>query len=429
MIDFTPYLPPSRGGRSHRWSSAAEAIAAIPEGARIFIGGGALVPTVLLQELADQRDRYTRLEVVTAGLTKRPAILEHPGRPFWFVTTHATPAFRRLWDTGTVDILPARYSDLARIFADDGPLPADVAIVQTSAPGPDGRVSLGPSVGVNAHVVRTAPLVIAQVNPKVPYTFGAGELSTDEIDHLVRAEADIPVRRVAEDGDDGDPLAREVARLAAQFVRDDSTIQFGVGTIPDAILSNLSERRGLRVHSGLISEACIDLYEAGVIEGTMVSAEVLTTPRLLAWMDRNPAVEMGPASYTHGAGVIAAQRNFVALLSTVEVALDGACNSERVGGRIISGPGGAPDFAFGASLCTGGRSIVALPSTAAEGRISRIVRSIEPPNPTTMPAYVADIVVTEHGAAEVRSLPRRPRAERLRDLAHPEHRAALAPEA
>src|SRR5262245_20829066 len=90
VIDFTPYLPPSRGGRSQRWSSAAEAIAAIPEGARIFIGGGALVPTVVLQELADQRDRYTRLEIVTAGLTKRPAILEHPGRPFWFTTTHAT---------------------------------------------------------------------------------------------------------------------------------------------------------------------------------------------------------------------------------------------------------------------------------------------------------------------------------------------------
>ena len=216
MIDFTPFLPPSRGGRLNRWVGAAEAIAAVPEGARIFIGGGALVPSVLLQELDDQRDRYTRLDVVTAGLTRRPAILEHPGRPFWFVTTHATPAFRRLWDTGTVDILPARYSDLARIFAPDGPLPADVAIVQTSAPGPDGRVSLGPSVGVNAHVVRTAPLVIAQVNPKVPYTFGAGELSTDEIDYLVRVEGDIPVRRPVEDRGDRDDVSAEVARLAAR---------------------------------------------------------------------------------------------------------------------------------------------------------------------------------------------------------------------
>ena len=236
----------------------------------------------------------------------------------------------------------------------------------------------------------------------------------------MRVEAELPVRRPVDD--DSDALGREIARLAAQFVPDDSTIQFGVGTIPDAILGNLAGRRGLRVHSGLISEACIDLYEAGVIEGPMVSAEVLTTPRLLAWMDRNPAVCMGPASYTHGAGVIAAQRNFVALLSTVEVALDGACNSETAAGRIISGPGGAPDFAFGASLATGGRSIVALPSTAGDGRISRIVRSIDPPNPTTMPAYLADVrrhrARRGRGAAAAAAPPGRthPRAGRTRPI-------------
>ena len=188
--------------------------------------------------------------------------------------------------------------------------------------------------------------------------------------------------------DDSDALGREIARLAAQFVPDDSTIQFGVGTIPDAILGNLAGRRGLRVHSGLISEACIDLYEAGVIEGPMVSAEVLTTPRLLAWMDHNPAVCMGPASYTHGAGVIAAQRNFVALLSTVEVALDGACNSETAAGRIISGPGGAPDFAFGASLATGGAaSWHSRPRPATGGSHGSCAASTRPTPPRCPPTW------------------------------------------
>jgi acyl-CoA hydrolase len=152
---------------------------------------------------------------------------------------------------------------------------------------------------------------------------------------------------------------------------------------------------------------------------------VVTTPRLLEWVHRNPAVCMAPAAYTHGAGMLATLPRFVALQSTVEVALDGSCNSEVANGRIISGPGGAPDFAFGASLATGGRSIVALPATAAEGTISRVVARIEPPNPVTLPAYLADVVVTEHGIAEVRGVGGSRRAEAISALAAEQHRAAL----
>jgi acyl-CoA hydrolase len=175
----------------------------------------------------------------------------------------------------------------------------------------------------------------------------------------------------------------------------------------------------------MISDACLDLYEAGVIEGPMVAAEVVSTPRMMRWVDRNPAVLMAPASYSHGAGALAGQPRFTALNSTVEVALDGACNSEMVGGEIISGPGGAPDYAFGASVSSGGRSIMALRSTAGRGAVSRIVPSIEPPKPVTLPAYLADVVVTEHGAAEVRGLPLAERARALAAIADPAHRQAL----
>ena len=130
-IDLTPYLPPTRVGRPARWVEAREAVAAIPDRSRIFIAGAEMIPNHLLQALDDVRDRYTRLDVANAGLTSRPVIFDHPGEPFWYTTTHATPAYKYLWDTGTVEVIPARYSDLATLFAPDGPLPADVALIQT----------------------------------------------------------------------------------------------------------------------------------------------------------------------------------------------------------------------------------------------------------------------------------------------------------
>jgi acetyl-CoA hydrolase len=196
--------------------------------------------------------------------------------------------------------------------------------------------------------------------------------------------------------------------------------------MPDAILRGLSGRRGLRVHSGLVSEVCVDLFEAGVIEGPMVATQMVNSPRMRAFAHRNPAVQLGPVLYTHGAAVLATLHRFTALLGAVEVALDGSVNSEMRGQEIISGPGGAPDFAFGAALATGGRVVVGLPSTAGGGKVSRIVASIDPPRPTSLPAYLADLIVTEHGVAEVRGLPLRARAAAITAIADPAHRPLLA---
>ena len=418
------YLPVSPGGRGARWTSAAEAVAAIPEGARVFIGGAATTPMHLVQALDDARDRWKRLEIVTPMLQKRLPLFEHAGQPFHFVSTQASPAFKYLWNSGFVQVLPTKYSDHTTLHVPGGPLACDVAMVAVSAPSADGRVSLGVSVGSTVMPARTAPIVIAQVNPEIPYTFGAGELDLDQIDYLVEASQSITDNRAADGG--LDEVTRTIAAAAASVVADGSTIQFGIGSIPDAILGELLARRRLRVHSGLLSDACLDLYEGGAVEGVMVAAEVVCTPRMLAWIHRNPAVLMGPPNVTHGAAVLAALPDFVALNSTVEIALDGAANSEMVGGQVISGPGGAPDFGFGASLSSGGRSVLALRATAAKGAISRIVRRIEAPNPVTLPNYLADVVVTEFGRVDVRGLAGAARGEALRSIAHPNHRAALA---
>ncbi|MFN0025737.1 MAG: hypothetical protein ACKV2O_00935, partial [Acidimicrobiales bacterium] len=302
--DLTALLPAARGGRPARRVSAATAVAAIPEGARVFIGGAATTPMTLVQALDDARDRWRRLDIITPLLQKRLPLFQHAGDPFHFISTQASPAFKYLWDSGFVSVLPSKYSDHTTLHTPDGPLPVDVAIVAVSAPGPDGRVSLGVSVGSTVMPARTAPLVIAQINPEIPYTFGAGELDLDQIDYLVEASEPISDSRAAEGGIDA--TTRTIAQLAASVVTDGCTIQFGIGSIPDAILGELAGRRGLRVHSGLLSDACIDLFEAGAVEGIMVAGEVVCTPRMRAWIHRNPAVLMGPPNLTHGAAELAA---------------------------------------------------------------------------------------------------------------------------
>ena len=421
--DFTPWLPPTGPSRAARWCSAAEAIAQIPDGARVFIGGGPGTPMHLVQALADLRDRWTRIEIVTPMLQRRLPIFEFAGAPFHFVSTQASPAFKYLWASGFVQVLPSRYSDHAGLHLPGGPLPVDVALLTVSPPSDDGRLSLGLSSGTVAVPARTAPLVIGQVNDQVPYTFGVGELAPECFDALVVASDSVSDSRASEGA--ADPVSARIAELAAEVIGDGSTIQFGIGSIPDAILAQLGTRKGLRVHSGLVSEACADLYEAGVVEGVMIAAEIVSSPRMRDWVHRNPAVAMAPAGYTHGVGVLSGIRQFVAINSAVDVALDGSANSEMVAGELISGPGGAPDFAFGASVGSGGRMILALRSTAAKGAVSRIVGRIEPPNPVTLSNYLADVIVTEHGRAEVRGLAGTARAEALIAISDPAHRANL----
>jgi acyl-CoA hydrolase len=423
MLDLHSYLPAARGGRRAAWRSAEDAVAQIPEGARVFLGTGPTTPIHLVHALNDQRHRWRRLEIVMPMVQQPLPIFEHAGQPFSFVSTQASPALRSLWPTGHLQVLPTRFSDYAALCGPDGPLPCDVALVTVSPPAADGRVSLGVSVGSTVMPARSASLLIAQVNANVPYTFGAGELAMDEIDTFVKGDFDIVDTR-ASSGPPDDVVGR-IADLAAEVIPDGATIQFGIGTIPDAILGRLRGKRGLRVHSGLVTEACLDLFEAGVVEGVMVAAEVVTTDRMRSWVHRNPAVLMGPPALTHGAAALSGLERFVAVNSTVEVALDGSANSEMVAGEVISGPGGAPDFAFGAGLASGGRSILALRSTAARGAVSRIVRRIEPPSPVTLPSYLADVLITEHGRAEVRGFAGDARADAIRNLADPLHRASL----
>jgi 4-hydroxybutyrate CoA-transferase len=428
-IDWSRHLPPLRA-RAGRIAPAREALRALPDRSRVFVSAACGAPFRLLEQLDALRDHFSALEIVVGHLRRPLAPFAHAGAPFRFTSLHASDVFRALSDPRALDVLPCRYSDYGRLFTAGGAYPCDVALVQVSAPGPDGRVSLGVSTGSTLPVVYGAPLVIAQMNPQMPYTFGAGELPLSAFDFLV--EADEPILEVAPSPVDA--VSRAIGEHAAGEIPDGATLQFGIGAVPDAILQALRDHRELGLHGGMIGDACIELVASGVLtgarkpfaRGALVAGEVIGSRRLYDWVHRNPLVQMAPPEISHGPAALAECPDFVAINSAVEVALDGTANAESVGAELVSGPGGQPDFVIAASLAASHRSILAFSSTAARGRASRIVRRLAPDATTTLPRFLADRVVTEYGVARLRGLPLRARAEALARIAHPDFRAGLA---
>lgn len=428
--DFTPYMAPWRGGRAGATATVEQAIAAIADGSRVFVSQVCAVPLTLVDALDEHRGRFSRLELVTAYLLEPLSVFDHPHEPFTLTTLQACAAARAMIDAGACNIVPASLSQWPGLLSAGGPLAPDVALVQVSAPGPDGRFSLGTGTSSGIDVVRSAPLVIAEVNPQMPYTFGAGELTRDHFDLLVEVDHPLPELLPQPVGE----LERTIAGFVADDIGDGATLQFGIGAIPAAIVSLLGDRRDLGLHGGMLGDPCIDLVESGAATGARksidaglhVGGEVLGTRRLFDWVHRNERVMTVPARYSHGPANLARFDNFVAINSTVEMALDGSVGAEVAGGRVISGPGGQPDFALGASLSHGGVSIIGFPSTASRGRTSRIVRTLDPGAPVTVARYLADRVVTEYGVARLKGLSLAQRAEALRAIAHPDFRDQLS---
>jgi acyl-CoA hydrolase len=418
------------GNRAGSTISLDQLPARIPDGARVYVSQASGTPYGLLDAIDAARDTWSDLEFVSAFLLRAPAPIEHLGEPFRWKSMQATGSMRAALEHPGFGIIPARYSDFEGLLAPGGALPADVLLCQVSPPDAAGNLTLGTSVGGHAALLDSTPLVIAQVNPRMPHVHGIGERHISDFDLLVEIEEDLAELPAATIDDTSAAIARHIE----PYITDGATLQFGIGAVPDAVLSTLTDRRNLGLHGGMVNDACVDLVESGAVDnlhkgcdpGVSVAAEVIGTRKVFDWVDHNDRVRLVHGSYSHGIPGLAGVANFVVLQSTVEVALDGSANSEFAAGRFISGPGGAPDFAFAASVATGGRSIMALPSTAAGGKISKIVRQVAEGAPTTLPSYTADVVVTEFGAVELRGRTLAERAELLTSIAHPDHRSALA---
>ena len=398
-------------GRAGRTVSIDEAMGAIPDGARVYLASGCGVPAALVAAMDDARANWRRLHVVVGYLVE-PLPIFGGGDPFTFTSLHPTPALSSI-DASRLGVVPMRYGDHPWVLGAGGPLHPDVVLVQVSAPSATGRYSLGVSVGAAIDALRSAARVIAQVNERAPYTFGEGELDRDDIDLLV--ESSSPLVELA----DGPPSARlrAVADHAAGEIADGSTLQIGVGRMPTAILDSLTGHRDLVLRSGLFSAGCRRLVECGALTGTCTTAEIMGDADLFAWVDQNPSVRMVGARTSHGLATLVQLPKFVAINSALEVDETGAINSEYGDdGRVVSGPGGLPDFVTAALAADGGRSIIALPSTSTDGSTARIVSRLRGDH-ATVPAYLADRVCTEHGVARLRGRSLDERRPALRAIA------------
>ncbi|MGY9081787.1 MAG: acetyl-CoA hydrolase/transferase family protein [Acidimicrobiales bacterium] len=410
---------PQRRGRAGRSATMTQALEAISDRSRFFIPGGSAVPTAILEAMTVEHDRWSAIEFVADYLLEPLPVFDHPNDPFTLTSLQPSRALASMVEAGAFTSAASALTTWAGLLAPTGALALDATIIHVSPPGPDGRFSLGVNTVTPLDAMASSTLVIAQVNPQMPYTFGAAEIERDEVDLFV--EVDHPL--VEFPAITPDETTRQVGANVARLVANGSMLQLGLGALPDVVCAELANHRDLGIHSGMVSDGLIALQASGALTGSkhpdfpgkIVTAMIGGTRTLLDFVDRNPDIVMVPPTITHGFAAIGRLDQFTAINSAIEVALDGSINCERVGDRVISGPGGSPDYAAIAHATEGGRFIVALPSTAARRTLSRIVPELRVP--ATVAGPLVDIVVTEHGVADFTGLDSAARANALRSVA------------
>jgi acyl-CoA hydrolase len=401
MLDLTPYIRPGDG---------------------VWWGQAGAEPEPLVNALLDQAGAIGPVRAFT-GMTWNERFAAGLPDSLTMVSYGGLGQLRRLSSQGSLQVVPCNYSALPGLFA-RGLLPADVGLVQVSAPDPSGMVSLGIGVEYVADALPHARTLIAEVNQQMPRTAGAPCLPLSAFAATV--ETDRPLREAPKrEPDDTD---RAIGALVAGLVDDGDTLQVGVGALPGAILGALSGHTDLGVHTGMITDGVLDLVEAGVVtgakkeidQGLVITGAALGSGAMYRKLASFP-VEFRPASYTHSPAVLASLRSLVAVNSAIEVDLLGQVGAELGGGTHVGAVGGQADFSRAASL-TGARSIIALRSESRTG--SAIVPALAGGVVTTPRADV-DAVVTEHGVAMLTGCTAGQRARRLIAVAAPRYREGL----
>jgi acyl-CoA hydrolase/GNAT superfamily N-acetyltransferase len=409
--------------------SAADAVARVPRGKNIFIGSGAAEPVKLVEEMVEQAPHFadnTIVHIMTLG--PAPYVKpEHVDR-FRHNAFFIGPNVREAVHDGRADYIPIFLSQIPSMIRSRR-VPVDVAFIQTSPPDSYGFVNLGVAVDIVLSAVEAAQLVIAEINPEMPVLHGAGFVSMDQVDAWVLGEntlPDLPREPL-------DETALEIGRNVASLVDDGSTIQVGIGQVPDASLKALEDKKDLGVWSEMFSDGVIDLIENGNITGKYktihpkkVSASfTFGSNHLYDFVDHNPMFTLHPSDYINDPVRVARQHKMVAINSALQIDLTGQVCADSIGTKFYSGIGGQVDFIRGASMSPGGKPIVALPSTAKNGQVSRIVASLDQGAGVVTSRGDVQYVVTEYGVADLQGRSIRDRAMALISIAHPDFRAEL----
>lgn len=410
-----------------QYQTADEALAHVRSGMRVFVHGAAATPTPLLEALV-RRDVH---DVTLYHLhTNGPAPFLDPAHRARFrsVSLFAGPVVRSAINEGVADFMPVFLSDIPKLFL-SRTIDLDVALLQVSPPDRHGCCSLGTSVDAALAAALSARAVIAEVNARMPRTLGNTLVPTSRITAAVRTDRPLHLHAPASPTAVEEAIGAQVAAL----IEDGATLQLGIGAIPDAALARLRDKHDLGVHTEMFSDGLLDLVEAGAVTnrkkhvhpGRIVTSFVMGTERLYRFVDDNPLVEFHPCDRTNDTSLIRRNDKVVAVNSALEVDLSGQVVADSIGFSIYSGIGGQMDFIRGAALSKGGKPIIALPSTATRGAVSRIVSALKPGAGVVTTRGHVHWVVTEHGAVNLFGRTLRQRGEALIGIAHPDMRGDL----
>lgn len=411
-----------------RATSADAVVSHLTSGMNVFVHGAAATPTPLLDALARRTDLvgvklwHIHLEGPLAFTAP-----EHTGR-FRSISLFTGPGLREPVAEGRADFVPIFLSDIPHLFT-SGRVKLDAALVQLSPPDRHGTCSLGTSVDTARAAVDTAGVVLAEINERMPRTHGHTAVPLDRVTAWTATDRDLPGHDLLPPSDVEDRIGAHVAAL----VEDGACLQLGIGGIPNAVLARLEGRHDLGIHSEMFSDGVVRLIESGAVTnagkaihpGRTIASFVIGSRRLYDFVDDNPLVEFHPCDRTNDTNLIRKIDRVVSINSGLEIDLTGQVCADSIGHRIYSGIGGQMDFVRGAAMSHGGKPIIALPSTAAGGGVSRIVAQLRPGAGVVTTRGHVHWVVTEYGAVDLHAATLAERGKLLASIAHPDHREPL----
>ncbi len=409
--------------------NAGDALRCVESGMRVYIHPGCAEPEVLVEALMERAPFVRDVEIIhLMTMGSAPYVAPEMAGHFRHNAMFIGGNVREAVNDGRADYTPVFLSEIEGLI-DCGQLRVDVALIQVSPPDQHGYCSLGVGVDTTMTAVRCAKYSVAQVNDQMPRTYGDCFLHIDQIDAFVetsRPLCEAPKVEIT-------PTHRAIAKHVATLIEDGSTLQTGIGGIPDAVLAYLTDRQDLGVHTELVSDGVIALIDSGALTGRrktllprkIVLSFVLGSKRLFDYVNENPIFEFRPNAFTNDPLQIARNERMIAINSALQVDITGQVCADSIGTQFYSGIGGQVDFIRGASRSKGGKPIIALPATAKNDTVSRIVPMLDPGAGVVTSRGLTRYVVTEYGIAYLHGKTIRQRAEALISIAHPKFRNSL----
>ena len=412
--------------------SASEAAEKIKNGHRVVIGHAAGEPKAVIDAMVRDSDKFSNIEIVhMIGMGTGGYVKEEKEFNFRHNSLFAGSSTRNAIADGRADFTPCFFSEIPKLFREEY-LKVNVAIIQISTPDEHGFCSFGVSNDYTKPAAECADIVIAEINPNMPRTLGDSFIHVKDIDYIVEVNYPLIEIKPSEIGE----VEKAIGKNCAELIEDGSTLQLGIGSIPDAVLLFLKDKKDLGIHSEMISDGVLELIESGVINNKkktlhkdkMVVSFFMGTKKFYNFIDNNPMIEMHPVDYVNDPYIIGKNDNMVSINSCIQIDLMGQVAAESMGLKQFSGVGGQVDFVRGANISSGGKSIIAMPSTAAKGTISRIVPFLEEGTAVTTSRNDVHYVITEYGIAGLKGKSLKERARALINIAHPNFRAQLIKE-